>query len=201
MSHSLQVGERVFSFSSTLFPEDSYLRKIFEEPWKSSSSTKNFLDLDPTVFEIILNHFRTQTLTNTRINIFRYIDNKTKVSLWHSLNYLGLLPSVAMSVDIYQESSMTAVLVVEGIYTFKCEVAGQPRVYSSLVETAFPTACCPFSFIQLGDSIQMTIDLIHDRILWGFNDIKEEQRFSPGKKNDHGLFRIKISNIVNLQSL
>lgn len=46
------------------------------------------------IFRVIVNHFRTQQLSDVRLDIFESVEKTLYVPLWHTLKYLMLLPSL-----------------------------------------------------------------------------------------------------------
>lgn len=88
----LQVGERVFKFSPTLFPEDNYIGTVIKKPWTKEGQTP-FIDLDPNLFEVILNYYRCLRISETsnQPDIFEQVPHTQRRALWHMLRFL-LLP-------------------------------------------------------------------------------------------------------------
>lgn len=114
------------------------------------------------VFGIIVNHFRTQQLSDVRLDIFKFVEESQRAPLWHTLKYLLLLPHL-YSEPLCQSSSQGNYWEIDlrcWIYEVDVRAASRLGVSLQLKDIAVDPVT-----IHLGTgSTTLHIDLIHGQI-------------------------------------
>lgn len=178
----MQVGERVFTFTPDTFPPDSFLPVMLRGDWLEARQERPFLDFDPEIFAIVLNHFRALRLEGPeeggRLDIFEHVQPGQRRPLYRMLKYLMLLPHVQQDL-LWTSGVCMPHLVRRGIFSargtimllrngiFSVEVSVGNADYLEVLTPWDERLTFRPSVDEKGvrsSVVQMTLDTIHGRI-------------------------------------